>query len=158
MRQDLTPLQKAMHLSYVPRWGIVAMDRHQSVAEHSYRTTMIFLDLSHKVKVNVDVFDVYNVLIHDAEEAHTGDRPATEMTDPVSPEQSMTQFERLLKIADVMEAYSWYLLHGHRMQRTFIVGDCRSRLAHYTPLGWGDAVRELLEAIVPGITPGEMPF
>ena len=158
MRQDLNPLQMVMHLSYVPRWGIVAMGRHQSVAEHSYRTTMIFLDLSHKVKVNVDVFDVYNVLIHDAEEAHTGDRPATEMADPVSPEQSMTQFERLLKVADITEAYSWYLLHGHRMQREFVFGHCRDRLVHHTPLIWRDAVRELLEDVVPGITPGEMPF
>ena len=148
-RQHLTALQKAMCLSYVPRWGIVAMDRPQSVAEHSYRVAMIALRIASEADVAIDLAEI---LAHDLEEAHTGDTPATEKDDEADRAEPLTQFERILRLADCLEAYTWFLLHGHALQRDFVLTHTKGRISNVLsqcPRRWTHTVNNIVQEIVP---------
>ena len=148
-RQSLTQLQKAMHLSYVPRWGIVAMDRDQSVAEHSYRVAMIALRLGSETDRAIDLAEV---LAHDLEESHTGDTPYTEKDDGAEKLKTLNEFECILRLADCLEAYTWFLLHGHALQRDFILVHSKGRIRNVLsqcPRGWVHIINRLIQEIVP---------
>ena len=148
--------QQSMHLSYVPRWGIVAMHRDQSVAEHSFRTTMIFLKLTEDLRMAVSSVELQRVLLHDSEEAHTGDTPATEKDSHTSDTEPLSDFERALRLADTIEAYTWFRLHGHPLQRQFVVEHVRDRILG-TLMGqspsWYNAVNIVTQEIDPSFSP-----
>lgn len=66
-------------LSHVPRWGIVRHSRQQSVAEHTFRMTMIAREivvrcLPSDYLVSWPEF-LWTCLTHDADESVTGDVP-----------------------------------------------------------------------------------
>lgn len=84
-----TRMVDLLHLTYVPRWGVVPMLRHQSVAEHTFRTMVIAQELWRRIFVILpEDFDLgcppadfehrltYLAMLHDAPECRTGDIPS----------------------------------------------------------------------------------
>jgi len=77
-------INKLLGLSYVRRWNFYPVTRNESVAEHSFYTAMftILILLCFKKKnglsISFDVTDysiIIRALLHDIEEAITGDMP-----------------------------------------------------------------------------------
>lgn len=68
-------LNDLLALSVVPRWTIVPMFRQQTVAEHTFRTAIIFVHLCEQMNVFPTVRDLELVLEHDGPESHSGDIP-----------------------------------------------------------------------------------
>jgi hypothetical protein len=67
-----------LRLAFVPRWSIVPMLRPQSVAEHSFNVAVIGADLAQAWAPDRPLMTNYVMvmgLLHDAEEAVTGDIP-----------------------------------------------------------------------------------
>ncbi len=80
-------LRDLLHLYAVPRWTTVTTSRAQSVAEHSFRTTVIVdhiwcrLNIGRGLNPWVSLGEVLHwALAHDGPEAATGDLPATVKT------------------------------------------------------------------------------
>lgn len=115
---------KMTRLSYVPRWSIVPMRRHQSVAEHSFRTTVIANRVAEEVSrlmaegqstyvpPNLGLI-IIEALKHDVSEADTGDCPSTDkdpdnnlLRDAVL---GMTLEEMIVKIGSELESAGWFL-------------------------------------------------
>lgn len=73
---DTRDLVDLLALSHVPRWAILPMLRHQTVAEHSYRVAVITHWLYNQADPGMmHAAMVTYALAHDAEEARTGDIP-----------------------------------------------------------------------------------
>lgn len=103
-------------LSYVPRWAIVPMERPQTVSDHCFRVALICVELVDGKgwsEGSVGLL-VLQALIHDAEEIHTGDIPATAKYGrvQVAPSQPAPgvppQYYFIVKVADVVEAVTWF--------------------------------------------------
>jgi hypothetical protein len=137
---------KLLKLSHVPRWSIVDTIKGQSVADHTYRTTVIFMHLVEKLDIS-DMLTwpdcIIDVLKHDMEEAFTGDMPTThkkqngELSVPHSPAQV------LLKIADCVEAYIF--AYRYAVIKENVVLDVRNNIDRHVKTmqeildksGWG---------------------
>lgn len=154
---DTRDLLDLMALTHVPRWAIMPMLRPQTVAEHSYRVTIIMnwmvnqIHVTHPLPGGGPDFMGPRVwayaLSHDVEEARTGDipGPAKRRVDggipdflDWTPEQrnrwcigqwgSRDHIKLVLKLADLIEAYTW-------LQRWGSPCDHRSRVLVEL---WGD--------------------
>tara|TARA_R110000744_G_scaffold352095_3_gene458137 strand:+ start:2718 stop:3269 length:552 start_codon:yes stop_codon:yes gene_type:complete len=73
-------LQEITHLSHIKRWGIVKMDRSQSVAEHSYNVAMISCAIVNAIPPHLRTSGLRDAvtnwaLFHDLPEVYTGDIP-----------------------------------------------------------------------------------
>ena len=90
------------HLRYVPRWSIVPHTFKQNVAEHSFGVLWIWLWLVQRYPRDITVEDVIRVIVHDSDEAKTGDMPSSAKAH-VAPE-AMSMHELWLKLADLLEA------------------------------------------------------
>lgn len=115
MESDILKLTR---LCYVPRWVIVPMLRHQSVAEHSYRVTLIVMTLVESKKWSAGSIGalIREALIHDAEEIYTGDIPSS-AKDAVKTTYASLRFHDdsvppiygfIIKVADIVEALTWF--------------------------------------------------
>lgn len=99
-------MRATRRLEYVPRWNVMPTLRRQSVAEHSYFTTVncIWL-LDHHVLGDDCVFRAevleYSIL-HDKDEAKTGDTPSPNK--PFEPPKKTNQVKVIVKCADLLEA------------------------------------------------------
>lgn len=116
-----------MHLAYVPRWGVVPIQRPQSVAEHSFRVAAITVEIcslwNKAYDGNVNVADaLWYAIIHDAEESFTGDivspfkrylrgldLPTLEW---LKEELVGTRERAVVKIADSIEALDYIIQWG----------------------------------------------
>ena len=119
MRIDKSPhiMNDLLALCHVPRWVIVPHIGSQSVAEHSFRVTIILLELCRRLDVSLDFNDIMWALVHDGPEAWTGDIPGPFKTDGcdanVAPWWHSTEklmpdkTKSLIKIADLIEGSSW---------------------------------------------------
>lgn len=120
-------LTDLLALSHVPRWSIVAHSRPQSVADHSFRVAVIYLELCWRLKIPPELWSLTYAIIHDGAEARTGDIPATfkgrvngdiaEATAEVAPwvpnQYTVPQPHReLIKVADLIEAYAFCAMYG----------------------------------------------
>ena len=118
-------------LSYVPRWGIVPMLRDQSVADHSFRTAVIFVELADRMNIPITAWDLVMVLWHDGPESHSGDIPAPFKSkirdivhtreqdfcpwydEPTAEKFSDTRVYEIFHAADLIEQYTWLRAWGH---------------------------------------------
>jgi len=93
------PFQRELRdLAYVPRWSIVRVAKTQSVAEHSYFTTVYAMQLAREITWGADWFPMVEMALwHDVEECFTGDMPG-----PVKHKMYGAQAE--VAIAEMMEA------------------------------------------------------
>ena len=97
-----------MRASDVKRWHIVATNRTQSVADHSYRVAVIAGELATEMGwMNVDKLQVMAMAIaHDQHEALYGDIPTPAKRQPL--ELPDNWHEKLVKVADIIECYTWF--------------------------------------------------
>lgn len=113
-------------LQFVPRWSIVPVNRHQSVAEHCFSVAHIAAYLLPHTGLRSDLYTQYEILhyaiIHDVEEAVIGDVPTTLKTYIRSTleeaekkivgfeiEKPTSQIRNLVKLADCIEAYLYLM-------------------------------------------------
>lgn len=125
----MTDYRSLIRLGDVRRWHTVIMAREQTVADHSFRVTVIAMELAHQLGVTLTPTDVMLILFHDAGEDRFGDIPTTakrsmasSLADALSKMQwkvvenipsymtfgynqfSCVKAERIAKLADLMEA------------------------------------------------------
>lgn len=118
-------LTDLLALSHVPRWTIVDMTRPQSVADHTYRTLVIALELSDRLQLPLSFAAVLYIICHDAAECRTGDIPSTAKANMAigstskycpwiaSQNVSISEVEQdLIKMADLIEAYTFAARYG----------------------------------------------
>lgn len=131
-----------LHAAHVKRWTIVAVDREQSVAEHSYLTWVLALSLYDTLcPVPHNSFERESVafwaLVHDAEEIWTGDLPSNikAIFEELAPgtlkkvkEEVLGRYlpsvasayrgtvgsfvEAVVKLAETVEAYTYFRAHA----------------------------------------------
>lgn len=128
-------LRDLLALSHVPRWVTHPVARPQTVADHSFRVTVItkaILD-----GLNVEAKDHSNTimwaLVHDGPEAKTGDVPSPLK---VHIKATLGSIERkvcswyvppdegslpdvIVKLADTIEAWTWLRHYGHGFKDRF---------------------------------------
>jgi hypothetical protein len=114
----------ALKLSHVPRWSIIDMLKDQTVSDHSYRATIIFLYLIKELNLQENHRFLGDMLLaslfHDVAEARTGDIPSTykrEEDKGVSvADAGAPVVHEVFKIADCIEAIIWasrYAVNKH---------------------------------------------
>lgn len=108
----MTPenMLRCLALCHVPRWVIIPHSRPQSVAEHSYRVACIAMTMARELGWDRDDWDLlaHLAVMHDIQEAETGDTPSTAKTQEES-KPIVTKFDAVLKIADTLEAATFIL-------------------------------------------------
>jgi hypothetical protein len=99
----------ALKLSHVPRWSIVDLSRKQSVSDHSYRATIIFIFLIKELNIKVEHLgeSLLTSLFHDVAEARTGDIPSSYKRVEDRPEHMCGVVREVFKVADCVEAFIW---------------------------------------------------
>lgn len=157
-------------LSHVPRWVIVRADTRQSVADHSFRTAVIAMELWRRLEQaevsNPGVDPAHLVmyaLVHDVDESVTGDlssiikdRSGRTVVDQLTfpplwaAAGSFTAAERdLVKLAEKIEEYTWLVMNGAGYHAQEVCDAMMDRLrANYggnVPLG---ILPELIREIV----------
>ena len=68
-------LHDLLALSHIPRWVIVPHSIPQSVADHSFRATVILIELIRRLEMHLPTLALVWALVHDAPESWTGDIP-----------------------------------------------------------------------------------
>jgi len=106
-------------LSHIPRWSTVPHVRSQSVAEHSFAVAAIALALCSRMGLELDRDSLIYALLHDVEEAATGDTPSYYKRDfPVSSDYVGyrptvdPKLRKVVKLADLIEAYTFIARYG----------------------------------------------
>lgn len=94
-------IRNMRRLSLVPRCSILPTVRTSNVAEHTFHVTWIHIRLCQQMGISITVGALVDTLEHDAEEAVTGDLPAT-TKDWVDPEVDCPHYY-IRKMADIME-------------------------------------------------------
>lgn len=129
-------LKTDLGITYVPRWSIVPNGRTQSVAEHSWRTARIAIAIAGYLRTRgyqVDVLQIaHKALLHDVEEAVTGDMPRP--TKPAESKVYASVEDWIVNLADKWEALIYIQVWG--------VGHKRNPVIEYME----DAVDEILES------------
>ena len=105
-------------LSHVPRWSIIRHSGQQSVSDHSFRVTVIFMELCLRLgRPDMSCLGVIWAIVHDGPEAWVGDIPKPFKTRDA--ESSVTpwwhDFKRripadvqaLVKLSDLIEGATW---------------------------------------------------
>ena len=119
-------LTDALSLEHVPRWSTVRHYRGQSVAEHSYNVAIIANEICERLELSSPDVRRHNIILHalthDLDECVTGDIPGIakqhykfqhEPMIDASKFVGVTLAEtRIVKMADVIEAYTWLNTHG----------------------------------------------
>lgn len=114
-----THLRTDLGITYVPRWSIVPNGRTQSVAEHSWRVARLAIAIAGFLRIRgyrVDPLEVaYKAVLHDVEEAVTGDMPR-----PTKPPESKVYAsieDWVVNLADKWEAYIYIDMWGKGHKR-----------------------------------------
>jgi len=129
------PLNDLYRLGEIERWHIVRMNKPQSVAEHSYFVTLLAMRLATVIGVPVGKV-VHYALLHDAEEAWTGDIPSPvkrlvdkqgipikEMMGDMYIEHPEVLIEYVVKLADIAEALKYLKVHGSNTKHTQMIAE-----------------------------------
>lgn len=129
---NLSPLKMMLRLCHIPRWGIIPMARPQSVGEHSFRVAAIAASLVDRIgkfeTLTVDFLHevVWESIIHDCEEAVSGDIPspyrkllgidaerlARELCPDMPGGPVREKVKWLVKMADTIEASTYLRMWG----------------------------------------------
>jgi hypothetical protein len=120
-------LTDLLALSHVPRWAIVPHLKPQSVADHSFRVAVIYLELCDRCKIPASLAGLTRALFHDGAEARSGDIPGPfkrslngdlagaekKATPWLEDGSSLSPDDRwALKMADIIEAYTFISQQG----------------------------------------------
>ncbi len=116
--------EKALTLSHVPRWVIVDTMKEQTVADHSFRTMMISLEIADRIHgsaistgINKDRL-LLMAALHDIDEGSTGDIPTPfkrSLTCVEWPDQDFKEDGvegAIVAMADVIEAVTFLQRYG----------------------------------------------
>jgi Predicted hydrolases of HD superfamily len=68
-------LTDLLAISHVPRWSIVPHHPMQTVAAHSHRVAVIYLELCRRLKKDPSLRGLTWAIVHDGPESRTGDIP-----------------------------------------------------------------------------------
>lgn len=118
-------LTDLLALSHVPRWSNVRHSPPQSVADHSYRVAVIYLELCARLGKEPSLRGLTRAIRHDAAESYTGDIPgdfkrevkeelrAAEAKLGLALGEEPADWEkRLIKIADKIEGFTFIFVNG----------------------------------------------
>jgi len=94
-------IRKLRRLKFVPRWCIIPTINKQNVAEHSFHVAWLYVWVCARLGLPVSAHNLIVALVHDADEAVTGDLPTP--TKPMNTDNA-TLDKCVLKIADCLEA------------------------------------------------------
>jgi len=150
-------------LSHVPRWSVVSHTGHQSVADHSFRVAVIYLELCLRLDRAVGPTDLMWIIVHDGPEAWIGDIPGPFKT--ANAEAEVTPWwhdfkarvpddvRALVKVADLVEGATWIERWGVGHQAAWAAQRSRGRALEKARevaelVGYGP---ERLYAIVEGL-------
>lgn len=146
----LSDLEALVRLCHVPRWVTVPLLRPQSVAEHSFRVAIIAMAILRSMgKLPEMSITCMSAILHERAEALTGDIPAPNKKGSATdlgggPDQPHSLGEYVLKLADLIEAFSYlgsYGLDTTRKQeildnyREAIQGQMRTMQDKFTQVG-----------------------
>lgn len=138
-------------LSHVPRWCNVAISRPQSVADHTFRVSAIYLELCDRLHRDPTLKGLTWANVHDGPEANTGDIPgdfkSQALGDLREAERKSTpwwsrdlepteQDKRLVKLADKIETYTYILKFGVGPHAERVAGLCREQLKELAGEEW----------------------
>lgn len=144
-------LELLARLSFVPRWSIVRLIQEQSVAEHTFNVCWLYLWICEEMGFEPTRRGLEVAMIHDMDEAETGDMPATAKTEPVY--EDMSDLKLLLKYADKLE--EWLLLCAERQLGNrcleVVARSTRGRLARIET-----AMRRRWHGAVPAMLPEKL--
>lgn len=121
-------LNDLLALSHVSRWSTVRHHHPQSVADHTFRTLVIYVELCERLGEAVTVAGLTAVMCHDGAEAWTGDIPGNFKRKAVENVPGFLGIEQvaldwkiphvepcaevLIYIADKIEAYTYIRMQG----------------------------------------------
>jgi len=114
-----TNMRNMRRLGIVNRWQLAPVIRRESVLEHSVTVLMIYGWLCERWGLSVSYDDAFKVLMHDSDEAITGDAPSTNNKTSAAARAAICNDARraLLKAADYLESVV-YLNEEHAMGNT----------------------------------------
>ncbi len=161
------PIADLYRLAEIKRWHIVSMNQKQSVAEHSYFVTLLAMRFSNAIGAPVGRTVQY-ALLHDAEEAWTGDIPSPvkqyvdkgkvpikemmgDMAEDMVPHSPIVQ--HIVKICDMAESMKYLARHGNSHHTIQVKDDLAHRLDvflgnvinDYPNFDWDAGLKELNE-------------
>jgi 5'-deoxynucleotidase YfbR-like HD superfamily hydrolase len=140
-----------LKLSHVPRWSIIDTVKDQSVGEHTFRVMAIAITLRGKFLlngINVDKSTLLEVaLIHDIDEAKTGDIPTPFKRKGGAPRFFNVE-NQIVKIADYMEALIFLFRYGLKTDQ--LEKDIRNNLEEFVDSYFPDQewLRLVIKAMV----------
>lgn len=105
----------ALRLSYIKRWGIISMDKQQSVAEHAFNVSLITEYICKKLRYDRVTTDhvMVKALRHDNDEVYSGDIPSpakTKSTMLYEDGEDVSTFD-VIKLADLIESVRYLNAH-----------------------------------------------
>jgi len=166
---NFSRLEGMMRLSIVPRWTIVPMNRHQSVAEHSFRVAVIALEIAEAEELEEVAAIVKLALIHDAAECFTSDLPTPvkgmiknlssieQKSCPWVLEEAVAQpvyNHQIVGMADALEAYAFLRTWGTGPRARSIEKQILERIMNKRAVFPTDSMRNTIDNILATITTG----
>lgn len=151
-------------LCHVPRWVIVPHIGTQSVAEHTFRVAVIYLELCLRLDRKVETTDLIWAIVHDGPEAWTGDISGPFKTlgcdDKVAPwwhdyrARVPAAARKLVKLADMIEAATYIKCRGLGPHAAYVAARSYEQVTEKTRevasmVGWGpDAMTQLVQGLM----------
>lgn len=136
--ESRSPLADLYRLGTTYRWQVVHLTKTQTVAEHSYFVTLLFMKFAEVCEVDaIDVLvGLEYALLHDADEAWSGDVPGPlkkfmaidlpvdkmmgDWASKINKGTLPSLVKDLVKLADIVEAYKYLHKYGDNHHSTFV--------------------------------------
>ncbi len=159
-------LTDLLALSNVPRWSIISITAPQNVADHTFRTMAIAVEVALRTGTILTAGDMLRILCHDGHESWTADMPSPLKKDIEGagvnfnrmvpwvkslPAWSSPDAEHAFELADKIEAYTFIYKWGVGAQAERITEGCRrtvSELVSNTHPHWKGAIDSVVVDII----------
>jgi hypothetical protein len=138
------PIDKLMDCQHVKRWTLVATTAESTVASHSFNVAVLAMAIMRKMRNirGTSVAEVcYYALMHDVDEAETGDIPTPTKTairnagvdpnhlfDTQEPNKVPEHIARIIRLADLIDNYIFIAEHGVGTRGRAAIAEVRGRL------------------------------